>query len=322
MATTSSKVGELYTSIVSDLVPFYENATLLPSPLLIQHFYNIEGAMGKQITIPLVNDYGTANVSISENADIITASGTNHDFDPTSVTLSVNKRGAATLVSTESLEDAGFDAVRNQVLLRLSRSLAQSTDTAGFRVMLSDSETALADISDVSCGGDDGYANSILGTADVCAVWSPAGMAFASKRSAEVKQFEKIQNDEVQMVATMRNGFKQVKPTFIRAISVGTGVSSNAATSANITQFATSVANLRAVNAETDDAGYYYAAITPGAELDISNQLSGVGAVSGGSIGSVAQDIANDVLLRSIVSQAIGLNWLRTNNLPTGLLSA
>lgn len=319
MATSTSSVAELYTALVGDLVPFYENATLLPSPLLIQHFYNISGAMGNQIKIPRVNDYGVANVSVADNANIIAASGTNHDFDPDSVTLSVNKRAAATLVSSESMEDSGMDMIRNQVLTRISRSLAQSVDVAGFRVMASDSESALADLSDVTVG-DDGHGNAVLGSCDINLVWSPASMAFAQKRDLSLKVFEAIETDNTQFVATARNGFKQVKPTFIRAVSVGEGAG-NATTAANITQFADAVYNLRAVNAESDDAGFYYAAITPGTELAISKALSGVGAVSSGSIGSVAQDMANDVLLRSIVSQALGLNWIRTNNLPTGLTS-
>jgi hypothetical protein len=138
--------------------------------------------------------------------------------------------------------------------------------------------------------------------------------------------FNDIQNDNHDMVATVRNGFAQIgqhgsSGAFIRTVATegGIGGTSN---SANLDLFAAAVSNLRLLNAPTDIAGYYYALITPAQELALAKQLNGVGGISSGSIGSVAQDMANDALLRSMITQAIGLSWVRSNNLPIGIATA
>jgi hypothetical protein len=321
MAVSSGNLNDLYSDIVADLIPYYDNAVLLPNPSLIVNSYNLEGGVGNTVKIPVTNAYGTSNVSIADNASILTLAGTNSDFNPSNVSLSVVKRGTGSRVSTESMEDGGMSTVAGATTMRLAKSIANSTDIAGFRTMLSGSETELTDIANINVTND-GYAAATLGSGcELAVVFSPEAGAYAVKRQPEVKMFEDIDTDSVEFVATLRNGFAQVQTSFIRAIATE-GLSANAATSASLDQFATSIANLRAVNAPTDAGGFYIACITPGQELHLSKELNGVGGIASGSIGSVAQLAANDALLQGLVSVAVGARFVRSNHLPTGLASA
>jgi len=321
MAVTTSTLTDLYADIVADLVPYYDNAVLLPNPSLIVNSYNIEGSVGNQIKIPVTNSWTTGNSSIAENTSITENAA--EDFDPSNVSLTVSKRAAGSRVSTESLEDGGLSVVSNATTTRLARAIAQNTDIAGFRVMLTGAETALTDISDVSAGvGKDGYANTALTGADLAVVFSPEAGAYGVKRSPSVKMFEDIDTDSVEFVATLRNGFAQVKTDFIRSIATSNVIGAASNISASLDQFSTSVANLRNVNAPTTAGGFYIACVTPGQELALAKELNGVGGISSGSIGSVAQMAANDALMQGLISYAIGCQFVRSNNLPRDLATA
>jgi hypothetical protein len=275
--------------------------------------------------IPVTNSWTTANSSLTDNEAILgtpaSASDPVNDFLPTSVSLSVNKRGTGTLISEESLEDGGFETVRNAVVTRLSRAIAQSTDLAGFNVLASGVETTMTDISDLNVSND-GYANTALTGADVALVMSPEAGAYAIKREPTVKMFNDINRDTYEMVATVRNGFAQVRSNFIRAIATSNVIGAAANISASLDQFSTSVANLRGQNAPTDGAGFYIAVVTPAQELALAKELNGVGGISSGSIGSVAQELANQALLEGMIGQAIGCRFVRSNNLPRDLATA
>ena len=275
--------------------------------------------------IPVTNSWTTANSSLTDNEAILgtpaSASDPVNDFLPTSVSLSVNKRGTGTLISEESLEDGGFETVRNAVVTRLSRAIAQSTDLAGFNVLASGVETTMTDISDLNVSND-GYANTALTGADVALVMSPEAGAYAIKREPTVKMFNDINRDTYEMVATVRNGFAQVRDNFIRAIATSNVIGAASNISASLDQFSTSVANLRAENAPTDGSGFYVALVTPAQELALAKELNGVGGISSGSIGSIAQDLANQALLEGLIGQAIGCRFVRSNNLPSGLATA
>ena len=142
MATNSSGIGALYTAVVQDLVAYYDNAVLLPNPALITNSFNIAGSSGDSVKVPLTDAWTTGTSGISEQANVLAGAGGDQSFTSTAVTLQAIKRGAGTQVSEESLEDGQFDVVRNAVLTRLSRSIAQATDKAGFKVMLNNTETA------------------------------------------------------------------------------------------------------------------------------------------------------------------------------------
>ena len=102
MATNSSGIAELYADVVADLIPYYDNMVLLPNPQLIVNSYNLTGAVGNTVKIPLTNSWPAGNTSISEEDDLIDAG---FDFDPGSVSLAVNKKGAGTNVTEEALEE-------------------------------------------------------------------------------------------------------------------------------------------------------------------------------------------------------------------------
>lgn len=323
MATTTS-VANLYEDVVADLIPYYDNFVLLPNQALILNSYNISGGLGNQMNIPVTNAWTTGS-TVAAHAKIIDTGSTDqatpvNDFAPDSVTLSTTKKGTGTLIANEDFEDAGYNSVRNAVVTRLSRAIAQSTDKEGFTVIGSNGTTAMTDLSDVTVGMD-GLASGVnVGDCELSYVMSPEAMAYATKREPTVKMFEQINRDQIEMVATLRNGFKQVQPTYIRAIATKEGIGQ--ANAASLSYFATSVANLRNANAPTDGFGFYAAVITPGAELALSNELSGIGGIQNGAIGSVAQDMANDALLKGLIGQAIGCTFVRSNNTPTGLASA
>ena len=320
MATTTSGIAELYEDVIADLMPYYDNAVLLPNPSIIMNTFNISGALGNTVRVPKMNAFGTANVSIADNASILTAQGTQGDFDPTSVSITVLKRGAGTFVSEESLEDGGLAVVRNAVITRLSRSLAQSTDIAGFRIAFTGAETALTDIANVSGIGMDGYAANVLTGADLSIVMSPEALAYAVKRDPVVKMFNDVDKDQYQMVATVRNGFVRVYADQIRGIAASNITSAAANISASLDQFSTSVANLRAANAPTDAAGFYTAVVTPVHELALAKQLNQVG-ISTGAVGALS-DVGNQALLDGLIGQAVGCRFFRSNNLPKSLLTA
>ena len=318
MSTTTGLIQELYTDVIADLMPYYDNAVLLPNPGIIMNIFNISGALGNTVRVPKMNAFGVANVSIADNASILGASGSpGADFNPTAESITVLKRGAGTYVSEESLEDGGLAAVRNAVITRLSRSLAQSTDIAGFRIAFTGAETALTDINQVSGIGMDGYANTALTSADLSLVMSPEALAYAVKREPTIKMFNDVDSDNYQMVATVRNGFTRVYADFIRGIAASNSTSAAANISASLDQFSTSVANLRAANAPTDAAGFYVAAVTPVHELALAKQLNQVG-ISTGAVGALS-DVGNQALLDGLIGQAVGCRFFRSNNLPRNL---
>lgn len=319
MATTTSGISELYADVVADLVAYYDNFVLLPNPALIVNSYNISGSTGNTVKVPLTNAWTAANSDVGENTTII--GNADQSFNPTSVNIAIRKRGAATEVSEEALEDGGLDMVRNAVITRLSRSLAQATDSIGMQILSNaavDSAGAVTSLTGVnSLENNDGYANTILtGLPVTCSlVFSPEAAGYAMKREPTVKMFNDIDKDNHQMVATIRNGFQKLRGDFIRSVASHNSYSANAATAPSLDQFSTSVANLRGANAPTGD-GFYNAVVNSASELHLAKELNGVGGISSGSIGSVAQDLANDALLQGLIGQAIGCRFVRSENLP------
>lgn len=319
MATQTANITALYEDVVADLMPYFDNAVLLPNPAIIMNTFNIVGASGNQVKIPVTNSWTAANSSVGENSPIIANAG--QDFLPTSVSLSVTKRGAGTLISEESLEDGGMAVVRQAVLTRLSRSLAQATDLVGFRVALRGAETALTDISQIANVINYGYANTALTGADLSVIMSPEALAYAVKREPTVKMFNDVDSDNYQMVATVRNGFARVYTDQIACVAASNVAGAAANISASLDQFSAAVAGLRGANAPTDAAGFYIAVVTPVHELALAKQLNSVGALSTGAIGSLS-DLGNQALLDGLIGQAVGCRFFRSNNLPRNLASA
>lgn len=328
MATTSSGVNALYEDVVASLIPFYDNFVLLPTPGVLTNVYNISGGLGDTVKVPITN-YWSSGKTVSEGTEIISGAGV-EDFDPGEIRLTVGKRGAGTFVNEEALEDAGLATVRNAVLLRLSRALAQGTDQAGFNILATGSAAALTDVANLSGITNDGVSNAnAYTTGDISFVMSPDALAYAMKREPTIKMFNDVNYDRYEMVATIRNGFARIpfsraagNAFFARAIVGSDSFDATDATGkVKLNMFSKSVANLRKINAPTDASGFYTAVVSAAHEFQLATELNGIGA-SSGSIGSVAQDLANQALMDGLIGQAIGCRFIRSQNVPTGLASA
>ncbi|MCP4830942.1 MAG: phage major capsid protein [Gammaproteobacteria bacterium] len=318
MTTNSTAINDLYADVVADLIPFYDNMVLLPNQALILNSYNISGTAGDTVKIPTHDAY-TAGATVAEGNQIITGASES-DFSTTAASISVVKRGAGSFVTEESLEDGGIATVRTAVTTQLSRAIAQSTDIAGFRVALTNAETALTDISDVTVTTVGPAAGALTG-ADVAVVMSPEAMGYAMKREPTLKMFNDVDRDRHDMVATVRNGFVQVRPGFINGVvSSNVVAEATAAIRCNLDDISQAVTNLRTANAPTDASGFYVACVTPAQEYHLASQLNNVN-VSGGNIGDLSM-IGNGALLDGLIGQAVGCRFFRSNNLPTGLATA
>lgn len=316
--TTSSQIADLYAEVVADLIPFYDNMVLLPNQALIVNSYNITGTSGDTVKIPTHDAY-TAGATVAEGNQIITGASES-DFTTSAASIQVVKRGAGSFVTEESLEDGGLATVRTAVTTQLSRAIAQSTDIAGFRVALTNAETALTDIANVTVTKVGPAAGALTG-ADVAVVMSPEAMGYAMKREPTLKMFNDVDRDRHDMVATVRNGFVQVRPGFINAVvSSNVVAEATAAIRCNLDDISQAVTNLRTANAPTDASGFYIACVTPAQEYHLASQLNNVN-VSSGNIGDLSM-IGNGALLDGLIGQAVGCRFFRSNNLPTGLATA
>jgi len=326
MATRKSTVEALYEDVLSSLIPHYDNFVLLGQEAVLTNVFDISGSIGNTIKMPITNAWSSAPV-VDEGDSVIDESG--EDFDPGSVQLTISKRGAGTFVTEEALEDGGLATVQQAVLTRLSRSLAQATDTAGFNTLASGAQAALTDIANVDLAND-GISNaSLLANADVSFVMSPECMGYGIKREPTLKMWNDVDRDRYEMVATVRNGFQRVpfnvpggaNAFFARAVIASDEVGeANANLRATLAMFSRSVAELRKINAPTDAAGFYLAAVSAAHEFHLASQLNAV-TVGTGAIGDLSM-IGNQALLDGLIGQAIGCRFIRSNNTPQGLASA
>lgn len=321
MSTTSSGIQALYEDVVAGLIPHYDNFVLLGQDAVLTNVYDITGSIGNTIKLPITNAWSAAPI-VGEGDSVIGAS--NENFAPGSVQLSINKRGAGTFVTEESLEDGGLATVQQAVLTRLSRSLAQATDLAGFNTLASGAETTLANL-DVSDLDNDGVSNvATLTQGDISFVMSPECMGYGIKRVPTVKMWQDPDQDGTEMVATVRNGFERVpynvpggaNAFFSRAVIASDEIGEADPTlRATLAMFSRSVAELRKLNAPTDAAGFYLAAVSAAHEFHLASQLN---SVTVGSIGDLSM-IGNQALLDGLIGQAVGCRFIRSNNTPQGL---
>ena len=295
MATTSSGVQQLYADIVADLVPYYMDAVLLPNQEIIQNSLIVAGSSGDQVRFPLTNSY-TAATNVDPGGNI---AATSSDFTPTSANISFQKRGVATDVHEEALEDGGMDMVRNAVLVRLSGGLAEATDVAG----LSQANSSFTTHSDT------GEASSNATTHRTSFVMSPEGMAYAAKREPIVKVWYNPNRDLHEFRGTVRNGFTVLRAGFGQRITANKTIGS---ATANVEAIAKGVANLRSQNAPTGLDGSYIGIIDPALEFAINQQLAQVG---GTTISSLS-DIGNNALRDATIAMVAGVKLFRSNNLP------
>ena len=295
MATTSSGVSELYNSVIADLVPYYMDAVLLPNQQIILNQMSISGQSGNNVRWPLTNAYVTAG-TVAEGDPI---NATLSDFSPTDANVTVTKKGVATDVHEEALEDAGIDTIRTAVLTRLAGGLATATDIEGLLT------------AGVGATQTDTGAGSTASTHSASLVMSPEALGFAGKREPTVKVWYNPNKDMHEFRGTVRNGFATLRGEFINPITCNKTIGSG---DANLVAVAKAVANLRASNAPVDlQSGMYVSIIDPSYEFEINEQV----ALNGGSaIGSLS-DVGNRALMQGLIGQAAGVMFFRSNNLPT-----
>lgn len=292
--TTKTSVQDLYSDIIADLQPFYDDAVLLPNPQLISTQFNIAGTSGNQINIPLTNAYVNAGTVIEGE----TLAGVTSDFTPTAANITMVKRGVGTDVTEEALEDGGMAVVRQAVLTRLSGGLAQATDNAGFATM-----KAGFSATDYGVGGTNAAFTTNF-------VFSPEALAYGAKREPSVTMFYDNDLDKHQFRGSVRNGFVTLREGFGARVTSERVI--DAQTKANLTNISKAVAALRAQNAVGMLNGSYIAIIDPSLEFAIASQLN---STSTAAIGDLSV-IGNRALLTGLIGQAAGCEFYRSNNLP------
>jgi hypothetical protein len=319
MSTNSANLlNKLFEEVSGDLIAHYDNSVLLPSSELISNSYNLVGAVGNKMRLPVTNAWTTGASGIDESDDIAQESGAVQDFNPIAVDLSVQKRGAFSYVTAEALEDGGLSTVSNAVSLRLARAIAQGTDQSAFKYMLNNTDAAPGSAAELD-GADSNVelVNTITGSQDICPVFSPEAMAYAVKRNPELKMWEDVKLDQTSMVATMRNGFAQIQRDFIKAVAGNTAIGATAQ-KATLLDFGTAVAKLRDQNAPTDAAGFYFSAISPAIEMQLIDQITQIGEGTVGSLSSTG----DRVLMDALIGQAVGIRFLRSNNIVKGIAAS
>ena len=296
ISTSSTTIEQMYADIVQDLVPFYMDKVLLPNPQIILNSISVEGSSGDQVRFPLENELTNAQ-SVSEGASIIDTAGANSNLTPTAANITFQKRGVASDVTQEAVDDGLFDTVVGTTLNRLSSGLAQATDIAGLTLC----KTSFTNNDGVTGSNNKFIQNFVM---------SPEALAYAAKREPVVKVWYNPDKDKHEFRGTVRNGFSALRSTFGRTIKSNKLGESQA--EANVEAIATSVANLRAVNAPVGADGMYVGLIDPGFELAINKQLASVG---GSTIGSLS-DLGNNALRNAMVAMIAGATLYRSNNLP------
>ena len=293
-STGSDTIAQMYADIVQDLVPYYLDKTLLQNSAIIRMQLDVEGQGGGQIRIP-VADAPVAAATVAEGTSILAVS--NSDLTPTAANITFAKRGSASDVTQEAVEDGLFDHVVGATLDRLSGVLATGTDSAGTALM----KTSFTNNDGVT-GANAAFTQSFI--------MSPNAMAFGMARSPMVNTWFNPNLDIHEFRATTRNGFAVLDSRFGRTIK--SNVLGGSQAEANVQAVATSVANLRSVNAPVGADGNYVGVIDAGLELAINKQIAGVG---GSTVGALS-DIGNNALRNAFASVLAGCTLYRSNLLP------
>lgn len=295
-STGSDTIAQMYADIVQDLVPYYLDKTLLQNSAIIRMQLNVEGQGGGQIRIPVAT-VPTAAATVAEGTSILAVANSN--LTPTAANITFAKRGSASDVTQEAVEDGLFDNVVGATLDRLSGVLATGTDSAGTALM----KTSFTNNDGVT-GANVKFTQSFI--------MSPDAMAFGSARTPTVNTWFNPNLDLHEFRATTRNGFTVLDSRFGRTIVSKKLGETTAQPEANVEAIAISVANLRSVNAPVGADGNYVGVIDAGLELAINKQIAGVG---GSTVGALS-DIGNNALRNAFASVLAGCTLYRSNLLP------
>lgn len=294
-STGSDTIAQMYADIVQDLVPYYLDKTLLQNSAIIRMQLNVEGQGGGQIRIPVAT-VPTAAATVNEGTSILAVANSN--LTPVAANITFAKRGSASDVTQESVEDGLFDNVVGATLDRLSGVLATGTDSAGTALM----KTSFTNNDGVTPAANADFTQSFI--------MSPDAMAFGTARTPTVNTWFNPNLDLHEFRATTRNGFAVLDSRFGRTIK--SAVLGGTQAEANVQAVATSVANLRSVNAPVGADGNYVGIIDAGLELAINKQIAGVG---GATVGALS-DIGNNALRNAFASVLAGCTLYRSNLLP------
>lgn len=294
-STGSDTIAQMYADIVQDLVPYYLDKTLLQNSAIIRMQLNVEGQGGGQIRIPVAT-VPTAAATVNEGTSILAVANSN--LTPVAANITFAKRGSASDVTQESVEDGLFDNVVGATLDRLSGVLATGTDSAGTALM----KTSFTNNDGVTPAANADFTQSFI--------MSPDAMAFGTARTPTVNTWFNPNLDLHEFRATTRNGFAVLDSRFGRTIK--SAVLGGTQAEANVQAVATSVANLRSVNAPVGADGNYVGIIDAGLELAINKQIAGVG---GSTVGALS-DIGNNALRNAFASVLAGCTLYRSNLLP------
>ena len=295
--TSSTSVQQLYADVVADLQAYYSDAVMLPNQAFIMNSFDLSGPeAGNTIRIPLTNTYAAAG-AVSEGADI-RQTGVQSNLVPTAATITLSKYGIATDVSEEALEDGGLATVRNAVLTRLSKGLAEAVDTAGFAALKAGVTQETGDAAGANVKFTEHF------------VMSPECLATASGRQPTVATWYNPNLDLHEFRGTVRQGFVVQRPEFGCKVTDRTDAFSSP--TANLENYLKAVATLRKSNAPEMADGSYIGFVSPEEEFAIAKQLASVNDATLGSL----SDIGNRTLLSGIIGQAAGITFFRSNRLP------
>jgi hypothetical protein len=293
--TTSTSVQQLYADVVADLQAYYDDAVLLPNQAFILNSFDMSNSTGNTLRIPLTNAY-TNGASVNEGTSIKDQAQSN--LVPTAANITLTKFGVATDVSEESLEDGGAGVVRQAVLTRLSRGLAQAVDIDGFAKLKAGITQETGDAAGANAAFTEHF------------VMSPECLASASKRQPTVAMWYNPNLDSHEFRGTTRHGFVVQRPEF--GCKVTDRTNSFASPTANLDNYLQAVSTLRSQNAPEMADGSYIGFVSPKEEFAIAKQLASIGDASIGSL----SDIGNRALLNGLIGQAAGITFFRSNNLP------
>ena len=258
--TTSTSVQDLYADVVADLQAYYDDAVLLPNQAFILNSFDMSGSSGNTLRIPLTNSY-TNGAAVSEGASIIAAAASN--LVPTSANITMSKFGVGTDVSEESLEDGGVGVVRQAVLTRLSRGLAQAVDVDGFAKLKAGITQETGDAAGANVKFTEHF------------VMSPECLASASKREPSVAMWYNPNLDSHEFRGTVRHGFVVQRPEF--GVKVTDRTETFSTPTANLDNYLQAVGTLRSQNAPEMGDGTYIGFVSPQEEFAIAKQLSSIG---------------------------------------------
>lgn len=313
MSTFTNDIQGLFTNVRGRMEVFYNNALYLTNePGFIANRTLIDQEPGRIVQVPVHQSYNDG-VIVAEGDSILTAS--NAQVAITSVNVGVTKKAYGSLFTEESLENGGRGTMAQAIAVQFGDAVAQKVEKSAFNVFVSDSETpldAIGNITVASVGAELGDVANV----EVGVIYSPYAMAYAGKRLPTLKFEEDVDVDGVKVTNTVRNGFKLIRPEFVTALVTNADrTSSNVVMTLNLV--ADAVENLHEANAPEIEDGLYLSFLTPIQATQLKKDIATIN----GSASSL-QDISmvgENIIRTGLIDQCYGVRFYRSRNLPRSL---